>query len=408
MMTLAQFKARTSGGINPKRSNLIIQQIDALLALYEAMDATMSLEERKDLAYKILDVANKFLDQDRIISSRKKAGVEALRDMSWREWFRHGQEIERLAAEQKAKLKQQQQAAIVAQNLQKQQQQQQQAALLAQQQQQLKQLQAAQQARAQWAAALAKVNRLLGPEGYRDVRAKLLDPSAWPEFFDPQHRPALVLGDAMKEWQKANTVRPFEVWLEKNFMPHHQSDPDYAQRVAYLSPEQREEYRVEITGGVFRWVEGGELLHTGSMTTHVSGQGHAIWVCSADRRFYSADHVVGSFHHSSFLSGLPVMGAGEWAIDQGRLTVISNRTGHYKATFHELFRVMLRLSADGVDMSSVAVFWPWPSLKERKFYRATDFMRARPVERMQEPLDQAGKPLIAVPAPSLPAPLAVT
>lgn len=404
MMTLAQFKARTSGGIKPKRSNLVIQQIDALLALYEAMDATMSLEERRDLASKILDVSNKFLNQDRVISSRKKTGVEALRDMSWREWSRHGQELEQLAAEQKAKLKHQQQAAIVAQNLQKQQQ----AALLAQQQQQVQQQQAAQRARAQWAAAMAKVNRLLGPEGYRDVRAKLLDPSAWPEFFDPKHRPAIVLGDAMKEWQQANTVRPFEVWLEKNFMPHHESDPDFAQRVTYLSPEQREEYRVEIAGGVFRWVESGELVHTGSMTTHVSGKGHAIWVCSADRRFYSADHVVGSFHHSSFLSGLPVMGAGEWAIDQGRLVAISNRTGHYKAGFQELFRVMLRLSADGVDMSSVVVFWPWPNVKAHKYYRAMDFMRARPAERLQEPLDQTGKPLLAVPAPSLPAPLAVT
>ncbi len=401
MMTLAQVKARTSGGINPKRSNLVIQQIDALLALYEAMDATMNLEERKDLARKILDVSNNFLNQDRVISSRKKAGVEALRDMSWQEWSRHGQELERLAAEQKAQLKHRQQAAVVAQNLQKQQQ----AALLAQQQQQL---QAAQRARAQWAAALAKVNRLLGPEGYRDVRAKLLDPSAWPEFFDPQHRPAIVLGDAVKIWQQAKTERPFEVWLEKNFMPHHGSDPDFAQRVAYLSAEEREEYRVEIAGGIFRWVEGGELLHTGSMTTHVSGKGHAIWVCSADRRFYSADHVVGSFHHSSFLSGLPVMGAGEWAIDQGRLVMISSRTGHYKAGFHELFRVMLRLSADGVDMSSVVVFWPWPKVKEPKFYRATDFMRARPVDRLQEPLDQGGNPLLAVPAPSLPAPLAAT
>ena len=70
MMTLAQFKARTSGGIKPNRSNHFIQQIDALLALYEAMDATMTLEERKALADKIVAASDHFLDKKRVIAMR--------------------------------------------------------------------------------------------------------------------------------------------------------------------------------------------------------------------------------------------------------------------------------------------------------------------------------------------------
>ena len=455
MMTLAQFKAQTSGGTKPKRSNHLIQQMDALLALYEGLDATMSLQQRRDITRKIMDVATRFLDKKRLIPSKKTAGVKALGGMARQEWTQQCAELDRLAAAQKQKAQQpphayddqagappqphvyddqvgappqphayNDQAGAPRQpgwqaarpNMQQRRyndgldplplnrqpraqfnmQQQQQAARLAQQHQ------AAQQARANWTAAMAKVNALLGPEEYRGVRTKMLDPSAWPEFFDPQHRPAYLLEDAMTQWQQAKSASPFEVWLEKSFMPQHAHDKDLAKRVTYLSPEEREEYGVDIVGGVFRWAESGDLVHTGGMTTHFSGPGHAIWVCSAERRFYCADHVAGSFHHSSFLGGVPVMGAGEWAIDRGRLVTISNKTGHYRAGFEEMFRVMLRLSANGVDLSSVKVFWPWPTNEGRKYYPAMEFMRARAPERFREPLDQQGKPLRAVPAPRVP------
>ncbi|TWT00297.1 hypothetical protein [Reyranella sp. CPCC 100927] len=440
MMTLAQFKASTSGGLKAKRSNLLIQQMDALLALYEGLDSTMRLEDRRDITRKIMDVANRFVDKKRHVPSKKTAGVKALADMARREWTRHCAELDRLAAERKQKAQQPhlyydqapqqphvyndqagapprpvwQQSARP--NMQQRRyndgldalllNRQPRAGFKTQQQQPAAPPapphQAADQARANWATAMAKVNALLGPEEYRSVRTKILDPYAWPEFFDPQHRPIHALQGAVTQWQQANSASPFEVWLEKSFVPKHQNDPALAQRVTYLSPEEREEYRVDIVGGVFRWAESGDLVHTGGMTTHFSGRGHAIWVCSVERHFYCASHVVGSFQHSSFLGGLPVMGAGEWAVDQGRLVVISNKTGHYRAGFEEMFRVMLRLSANGVDLSSVKVFWPWPSNEGRKYYPAVEFMRARSPERFREPLDQRGKPLLAVPAPVVP------
>jgi len=396
MMTLADFKARTSAGTNPKRSNLLIQQMDALLALYEAMDATMTIEERMGLASKISDVSWGFLRPapGRIVSSRKKAAVQALNLDAWMEKTRLCDELKRRAAQQKLLAKQQKEQ-LKAQQAQAKQQQ---AALLAKQQ-------AAQQARQKWAAALAKVNALLGPEGYRDIRAKMLDPVVWPEFFDRQHRYAGDLEEPKQIWEETKTDRPFDVWLEKNFMP--QNEFFSASSVRYLSADEREEYRIEIVGGIFRWVETQELVHTGNMYTFFSGDGHAIWACSADRRFYTGDHEVGTFHHSSFLGGLPVIGAGEWTINHGRLVMLSAKTGHYRSRFDDMFRTMLRLSANGVDLNSVAVSWPWPTKEANQFYRAMDFMRARPAERLAALYDQAGDHLVPIPAPPVPAPLAV-
>ncbi len=101
MMTLADFKARTSAGTNPKRSNPTIQKIDAALALYEAMDATMSLKERRELAHKIFNLSSIFLHQDRIISSKKKAGVRALHAIAGNEWQRHCDELHRRATQRR-------------------------------------------------------------------------------------------------------------------------------------------------------------------------------------------------------------------------------------------------------------------------------------------------------------------
>jgi hypothetical protein len=347
---------------------------------------------------KINHVAQDFLEhcRKRATPSRKKPGVKQLQWMAWTEWNRlYGQRLADEAAQKKLEL---QQKKIALQQHQ---------AQLQQQKKQLEEQAAMARARARWTAALAKVNALLGPQVPGDIQTKMLDPTVWPEFFDPQHRPRDRLEPAVQSWTWSTTDDPFEVFLAKTFLPAHQGEAGLDERVRYLTPGERDEYEVKIMGGRFTWAKTGEPVHTGAMHTYFSGQGHAIWVCSPARRFYSANHEVGSFHHSSFLAGLPVMGAGEWSVDHGRLVMISNKTGHYRAGARELFQVMLRLSVHGVDLSSVVVFWPWPSNQHRRYYRALDFMRGQPAERFCEPKDQAGKPLVQVAAPPLPAPIAL-
>lgn len=409
MMTLSEFKALTGGGNNPNRNNKYIQHLDTLLALYETMHETLTTKELEKLLQKINYTAQDFLDhcRKRATPSRKKAGVKRLQMMAWREW--NTAYTKNLAA--KALKKQQEEAAAAALKAE------QQAAQAAAQaaaknaqlllKQQQAQQEAAARARANWASAMAKVNALLGPGGYPDVRAKILDSSAWPEFFDPQHHSSLVMAEAMEQWMSSGSSSPFQVFFDKTFKPTHLHDPDIHKQVHYLSPAERAEFEIKVVGGRFFWAESGEPVHTGDMTTAFSGPGHAIWVCAPDRRFYSASHEVGTFHHSSFLAGGPVMGAGEWSINQGRLVMISNKTGHYRAGAQELFHVMLRLSVNGVDLNSVVVFWPWPGNPQRKYYRALDFMRARLPERFKEPHDLTGKPLVQVPAPLVPVPFAV-
>ncbi|MEO9932149.1 calmodulin-binding protein [Rhodopirellula bahusiensis] len=99
-------------------------------------------------------------------------------------------------------------------------------------------------------------------------------------------------------------------------------------RVAYLDSKARGRYRVDRSNELL-W-QNGSAFDTAAMRTHFSGLGWAIFVLSPRGVFYTGSHVVGQFHHSSFLQGRPVKGAGEWKVEKGKLKLITAKSGHYQ------------------------------------------------------------------------------
>ncbi|MEW5980288.1 MAG: hypothetical protein AB1898_31230 [Acidobacteriota bacterium] len=64
----------------------------------------------------------------------------------------------------------------------------------------------------------------------------------------------------------------------------------------------------------------------------------------------------GTFHHSSFLSGKPVLCAGEIALDQGKITKVSNSSGHYRPSTRDLLNCVLVLEKKySVDTQTLTV-----------------------------------------------------
>jgi hypothetical protein len=97
----------------------------------------------------------------------------------------------------------------------------------------------------------------------------------------------------------------------------------------------------------------GVPLDTTNANTHFSN-GNMIFVLSPDGHFYaSADQAVGEFHHSSFLSGGDVAGAGEIVVQNGRVTEISDQSSHYRPTHAQVWQTMDYLRQQGVDLSTV-------------------------------------------------------
>ena len=96
---------------------------------------------------------------------------------------------------------------------------------------------------------------------------------------------------------------------------------------------------------------GGGPLDTAEMSTAFSGKGWGIFVMSPDGKMYVGNHEVGQFHHSSFLAASDVAGAGELQATDGKITTISNKSGHYHPRAVHLVQTLEELGPDGIGLN---------------------------------------------------------
>lgn len=123
--------------------------------------------------------------------------------------------------------------------------------------------------------------------------------------------------------------------------------------VKYLDKAGRKNYRIEPRGG--RLWKGNVGFDTDTLQTAFSGLGFAIWVLSPKDKFYAGSHKVGQFHHSSFLSGEKVLGAGEMVVQGGKLRLLTGKSGHYKPQLEHLVYAVDVLRKQSIDLSSFRV-----------------------------------------------------
>jgi hypothetical protein len=172
----------------------------------------------------------------------------------------------------------------------------------------------------------------------------------WLERFDPQHRSwgtEQLANEPYQAWLKdEKTTLSFWSWLDL-----HGLGQDVKKRVKYLTEQERKVYEVIFDKGLLyvldRKTKGRKLFSTKDYVTNSSGRGWAIYVLSFTGKFYTNSHKLGEFHHSSFLSGERVWAAGEWVVENGKILMISNKTGHYFTNASNLFTAITRLKKKG-------------------------------------------------------------
>ncbi len=123
--------------------------------------------------------------------------------------------------------------------------------------------------------------------------------------------------------------------------------------VKYLSPSEREAYRLVLRDGKF-YNSKGELFSTVYPHVSIHADGKAIFV--VDRNggiFASTYHPKGSFHHSSLLAGGDGYVMGELRTVEGQLTYINLESGHYTPPTEAGEAFLLALEKLRVDISKV-------------------------------------------------------
>lgn len=122
--------------------------------------------------------------------------------------------------------------------------------------------------------------------------------------------------------------------------------------LVYLQKRERLSYRLQL------WQDG--LFHrAGQDFPHASPTNeHELYAMDDMELLYSANQPAkgGTFHHSSFLSGKPVLCAGELEIRNGKLLYIDNGSGHYRPNTQQLLNCLDVLDRRyGVDLVQVQI-----------------------------------------------------
>jgi hypothetical protein len=122
--------------------------------------------------------------------------------------------------------------------------------------------------------------------------------------------------------------------------------------VQYLSPEEREAYRLTFRDGMIYGADG-KLFDTREAVSLHSNMPKAIFVMDAAGDFFAAPHqILGRFHHSSLAAGGPVAAAGELLVLDGMLFQISNKSGHYRPGKLFMDQALDALAHKGIELTS--------------------------------------------------------
>jgi len=122
-------------------------------------------------------------------------------------------------------------------------------------------------------------------------------------------------------------------------------------RWVHYFTKMREAFRLTIRDGLLYDSRGKPF------DTAAAPEGKAMFVMDRAGNIYawSTERVPGRRNHSSLLAGGPVATAGEIKAAGGRITDVSNESGHYETTLEMLNQFIYRLRWGGVDVSGIKV-----------------------------------------------------
>jgi hypothetical protein len=190
-----------------------------------------------------------------------------------------------------------------------------------------------------------------------------------------------------------SVIKGFEKETEVNPNYKDKTAPGVSIRTRYLVDEQeRRPYEVGVGEGG-KLYQAGSLLETGSETATAafrskgSAGGH-LFAMSPTGQIYAADQAAQwekggmqgpsatvrkqsgtfvpadptaqsaeafPFHHSSFLAGGDVAGAGEMKVHEGLLSMISNASGHYRPGSKQVMQTLKQLQGSGAQIDQARV-----------------------------------------------------
>ncbi|MCO8123803.1 hypothetical protein NHH03_18810 [Stieleria sp. TO1_6] len=195
---------------------------------------------------------------------------------------------------------------------------------------------------------------------------------------------------------------PSGMFLGGTALPNLPSIRERAEGVKYCTPSERAAYKISIQGGKL-FDANGTLYDTSGRETHFSKYGWAIFVLGFDNILYSNSHLVNLFHHSSFFASDPVQCAGEICCIGGKVRFLTPKTGHYRSSKANFYRLLSFLSYHEVTLANVLAC-PAPH-QHPNYWLGTEVFAANGDEPTSAPVLTNHPPQLTAPGiPSWPIP----
>ncbi len=171
-------------------------------------------------------------------------------------------------------------------------------------------------------------------------------------------------------WKPAEPFISFDDWKEQQEPISFVSRP-----FVRLGDQQRKAYLTRCENGVL--TKGGALFSTALESTEHTGRGHVIFVIGPDQQLYTASHIRGVFHHSSFFGAGAVMAAGEILSDEnGKILFLSSISGHYKPSKPENIEMLKWFESRGADLDHIDFAYFDITLQGFQITNARDYMNS--------------------------------
>jgi hypothetical protein len=190
-------------------------------------------------------------------------------------------------------------------------------------------------------------------ESRSDNSAIKLTKGYYLEGIDFKHRDKQVLNEMYSKWETTSDTKEnksFWKWLKEN-----KPEFENSKQVKFLTSKERRKHLV-VVGDDNRLRQGaqGEPYDTSSFKGKTPGK--AAYVVDSKGNMYVGEHKKGLMHHSSFLAGRAVVSAGMVKIENGKITEIDHRSGHYAPGGEQLRNALNNINKDCFSDNAVISF----------------------------------------------------
>lgn len=142
-----------------------------------------------------------------------------------------------------------------------------------------------------------------------------------------------------------------------------------------LNEKQRKRYCTKVESG--RLVRNGfPYDSSGDHSIFHKGAGVGIFVVGHDGNLYCGGHVKDVFHHSSFFGSEAIMCGGEIGTDKdGKITLLSNKSGHYTPTEEQNIQMLEWFAHQGVNLDEVTFAYTKAGVKTPIEMNAGEYLK---------------------------------